>query len=135
MTRICAFLLMLTVVACDTPGEGIDTDVADEASTVAETVPAEPFEEEFLAACASKPNGTPSGYYGTDKITPKSYCACIFDNAMRDLSEDEKLVAAFYLLGQSGVDTRNRPEFKQIDPMAMIAGSDSVGRAVNRCGG
>jgi len=29
MTRICAFLLMLTVVACDTPAEGLETDVAD----------------------------------------------------------------------------------------------------------
>lgn len=135
MTRTCAFLLMLNVVACDTPNEGIDADVADEASAVAETVSAEPFEEEFLAACATKPNGTPSGFYGTDKITPDSYCACIFDTAMRDLSEEEKLVAAFYLLGQSGVDTRNRAEFKQIDPMALIAGSDSVGRAVNQCGG
>ncbi|MEO1552459.1 MAG: hypothetical protein AAFR82_00890 [Pseudomonadota bacterium] len=135
MIRFYAFLLMLTVVACDATDETPQAEAVEEASVSAEIEPPLPFEEEFLTACTSKSTGTPSGFYGTDEITRDSYCACLFDTAMRNLSEDERLVAAFYLLGQSGVDTQNRLEFKQIDPMAMGAGSAAVGRAVSRCGG
>lgn len=134
MKRFCAFLLILTISSCDAADERSNAESVDAAPDSVATELPEPFEEEFLVACTAEPNNTPSGFYGSDKITPDTYCACIFDTTMRGLSEDEKLVAAFYLLGQSGIDTRNRPEFRQIDPMAMMAGSEAVGRAVNRCG-
>lgn len=95
----------------------------------------QPFQAEFQTACESNSNDTPKGFTLTGELTREKYCKCIFKNAMRGLTDEEKKVAAFYLLGQSGVDLKNRREFKTIDPMAMGGGAQAVGKAVQRCGG
>jgi len=116
MKHLCLSLSMIGLAACGT--------------ATAE----QPFQAEFQAACENQSQSAPPGFTLTGEYTREKYCKCIFNTAMRGLTDDEKKVAAFYLLGQSGVKVDHRPEFKTMDPMAIGNGAAAVGRAAERCG-
>ena len=122
------------VAACGAPVESDQSKDPTELSAQIEPRTPEPFKEEFLAACTARPEHVPAGFYSTERITPESFCECLFTTAMIGLTEDEKRAAAYFLLAQSGVDLSNRSEFRKGDPTAAIGGSEGVGRAVRRCG-
>ena len=106
MKRICALFLALTVISCDAADQGINAGSVDAAPADGGNESLQPFEEEFHMACVSEPNSTPPGFYGTTKITPDTYCACIFDTAMRDLSDELRYDASiFALLSRFFVET------------------------------
>ena len=88
----------------------------------------DPYRAEMMAVCTqnqierrAKPNRA------------EKYCACLYDETMKDLSEAERHVARFYLLGQSGIDTKNRNEFKTMDVTAIGTASAAIGAAVKAC--
>ncbi|MEL7103274.1 MAG: hypothetical protein AAGL97_12050 [Pseudomonadota bacterium] len=130
----CFVVLFALLAACNAPVDSDPAGDGDAPMANIDPVTPEPFQEEFLTACMAKPEQAPAGFYGNDPITPKSFCECMFTTTMEGLTDDEKLAAAFYLLGQSGVDLSGREEFRGGDPTAAIGGSEGVGRAVRQCG-
>ncbi len=92
-----------------------------------QTAPADPHRQEMINACPEKRE-----YKSRDPERVKRYCGCVYDNAMKGLSEAEQSAAKFYLLGQT-TDIQNRPEFKTMDLDAMGPASEAIGKAVEVC--
>ena len=86
-----------------------------------------------MTACPSQKT-----YQSRPKDKVLKYCACVYDQTLKGLTEDEAMTARFYLLGQSGIDVKNRREFvdRDITVVADTMGiaSRALGEAVKACG-
>ncbi len=88
----------------------------------------DPHRAEMITACKDQPS-----YRTRDQDRVLKHCGCIYDKTMQDLTDAERHVARFYLLGQSGVDVESRPEFKTMDLDSMMPASRAIGEAVKLC--
>jgi hypothetical protein len=66
-----------------------------------------------------------------DKRT--AYCECGYDKTLSGLSEEEKQIARFYLLGQVGGDVKSRFIVGQPDIQTLLKVSNAIGNAGKRC--
>ena len=88
----------------------------------------DPIRVEFIKAC--------EGLVEYRSMKPKKrtqFCECGYDQTMKDLSEEEKQVARFYLLSQVGVDTKSKNLVTQSGIQFMGTASKAIGDAVKRC--
>ena len=89
----------------------------------------DPYRAEAMTACPMQ-----RSYVNRDPDRVRKYCACVYDQTMKSLTEPEKMTARFYLLNQMGVDTRTREAFKTLDLTTAGTSSAAIGRAVKKCG-
>jgi|GEM_PF-3268296 len=90
----------------------------------------DPAKAEMIAACIEYPS-----YKRRGPERAARYCSCVYDNTMRGLTEEEQLVARFYLLGQIGINTRERDEYKKMDISVIGTAANAIGEALKRCPG
>lgn len=89
----------------------------------------DPNRVEFVDACMEM-----KAYQSKAVEKRNSLCTCTYDAAMRDLSEDEKNAARFYLFGQAGIDTASKDLLSNPPDMNVILkASNSIGEAVKQC--
>ena len=85
---------------------------------------------EFLDHCQDRPEYTSRKRAGTlDK-----YCLCIFGKTMKGLTEEERIVAGFYLYGETSEGYLNRYKFDVQEAMnSMMPASRAIDKAVKSC--
>ena len=90
----------------------------------------DPMRAEFLEHCQTRPEYKARKRAGTlDK-----YCLCVFDKTMKDLTEEERIVAGFYLYGESSDDYLNRyPIEVNKAGNIMATASQAIDKAVKSC--
>jgi len=95
--------------------------------------PNDPYRAEFLPACAAQ-----KAYQSRPAEKVKTHCACVYDRALKGLTEEEAMTARFYLFGQSGIDVKTRDDFTSRDMTVvadtMVPASNAIGQAVKACG-
>lgn len=130
LKQLCfSLLLLLAVAACNASNDDGEIVAVADVAIASQGQRAQPFEAEFLAACPSAPNNFLPLAVRSGRLPAEPYCACVFEETMRDLSEDEKLIAAMYLLKGVGIDLRNRSEFKIIEGSAIGEAGKALDRA------
>lgn len=87
----------------------------------------DPVRAQFLAACDARIK-----HMKPDKRT--AYCQCGYDVSLAGLSEDEKQLARFYLLGAVGDEATAKQLAIKPDFKAMTKASNAIGAARYRCG-
>ena len=88
----------------------------------------DPIRIEFISACDGL------GAYKSMKPDRRtSMCKCLYDTAMRGLSEKEKNGARFYLLEQSGIDAKSKNLLSISDLDVMGTAAKAVADAVKQC--
>jgi hypothetical protein len=104
-------LLMMTAAACN-PAENEN----------------DPIRVEFISGCEGL-----RAYSSMKPDRRTSMCKCIYDTAMRGLSEQEKNGARFYLLEQAGIDAKSKNLVSISDLNVMGTAAKAVGDAVKQC--
>lgn len=89
-----------------------------------------PMRTEFLDHCQDRPEYTSRKRARTlDK-----YCLCVFDRTMKNLTEEERIVAGFYLYGETSEGYLKRYPFNVQDAAnGMMAASQAIDKAVKSC--
>lgn len=112
-TLICCLL-----AACSSGNERLFTKLND------------PMRAEFMEHCQDRPEYTSRKRAGTlDK-----YCLCIFDKTMKGLTEEERIVAGFYLYGETSEGYQKRYPFDVLEAAnSMMTASKAINKAVKSC--
>ncbi len=91
----------------------------------------DPLRAEFIAGCDGLKE------YRSMKPTKRlAYCACIYDQSMAGLSEEEKQYARFYLLEMTGGNSGPTDFLRNgnVNMRAMVVASNAIGNARPKCG-
>ncbi len=95
--------------------------------------PDDPLRTEFLALCQGSPDQVRIETQSQGRVKTADYCACVYDDTVRGLSDAEAKVAAFYLMSQVGASQADLQKFRDMDLNGMVAASEAIGKAAKRC--
>jgi len=86
------------------------------------------LQSEHMDHCLSRPE-----YQSRDPEKIEEHCRCVFTTAMRGLSDDEQLTAAFYLYGETHKAIKERFRANPPDLDAMGPAVEAVAKAAKTC--
>lgn len=89
----------------------------------------DPMRTEFLSACEARPEYERKRRDGTiDR-----YCGCLFDRTMKGLTEDQRILAGFYLYGEQSEAFKTRYTLSPdlMEHIGLV--SKAIDRAAKTC--
>jgi len=84
---------------------------------------------EFIDHCQNRPDHKAKKRAGT----LEKYCSCIFKTTMRGLTQNEQLIAAFYLYGEKDDAFRQKIQTQTPNFDGMGTAAEAIEKAVKRC--
>ena len=89
----------------------------------------DPMRAEFMESCAARPEYVSKRRDGTiDR-----YCGCVFDRTMKGLTEEQRILAGFYLYGEQSEAFKSRYEMNPDSLQYMGVVSKAIGNAAKVC--
>ncbi|WP_026942785.1 hypothetical protein [Hellea balneolensis] len=118
-----SFVVMF-VLACSPSKSGATQEIAKTETNITVLM-----RTEFMEACQAKPEYLRKRRNGTIE----KHCKCIFKEAMKGLSDEERIVAGFYLYGEQHEGFKKRLHNRPPDLDAMVPAVKAIGRAAKKC--